>query len=117
MINPVTCLDTLRRQVLLALKVNPATRNSDKLLTWCVWQQFYGIGATIDRETFMKLPSEDAVKRIRAVVQNDEKLYLPTDWEVAKKRGWNEIAWRYHLGYTLDLFGAPIKQEASNGKV
>lgn len=44
------------------------------------------------------LPREDNIKRIRAKIQNEEKLYLPTDPAIAKKRGWKEDEWRGYLG-------------------
>lgn len=55
----------------------------------------------VNVESLFDLPREDAVKRIRAQIQNDDGLFPPTNWEVANKRGFEEIAWRRSLGYPV----------------
>jgi hypothetical protein len=97
-------LDTLQSQVEDILNRIPETRNSDKKLTWAVWRYFYSIGMQITEEQFMDLPSQDSVKRIRAKLQNDDHRYLPTNLEIALKRGFKEEEWREWLGYRNDLF-------------
>lgn len=91
---------TLKSQVEFILQVYPETRNSDKLLTWYIWDCIYEvIGKTplgaefIREELFMKAPSEDNIKRIRAYFNNKEKKYLPTDPKVLKARGILEKEW------------------------
>ena len=90
-------IKTLTAQIEEVLQIKPETRNSDKILTWAVWEKFYGIGCAITREQFIDLPTEDNVKRIRAKY-NSELLYLPTSQEVAEARGIKEEEWREALG-------------------
>ena len=99
-------IKTLQDQVEDILKSDPATRNSDKALTIALWEKFYPQfimpnerGAVIRIERIMDLPSQDGIKRVRAHLQNDLKKYAPTDWKVAKERGWYEEAWKEALGY------------------
>lgn len=97
-------LDTLKVKVERVLEDYPKTRNNDKELVWALWQRFHHITESISKEVYMDLPAESAIIRIRAVIQNDEKKLIPTDWKVAQARGWQEAEWKIHLGYQLDLF-------------
>ncbi len=94
-------LKTLRDQVLYCLENFPETRDSDVTLTarvWCVFcheqlAQFGGAAFEAVENLLMMLPREDHIKRIRAMVQNEERCFLPRTLEVAKKRGWAEEEW------------------------
>lgn len=101
-------IHTLTDYVLYCLKEFPASRNSDKLLTWKIWETFFWVRDKIDFNKFMELPTEDAVKRLRAKIQNEDKKFLPTNKEVAIQRGWKENEWLEALGYKpkdqLDMF-------------
>lgn len=81
-------------------------RNSDIALTIAIWQQWYSVGTNPDSVIHLyrlfDLPREDNVKRVRAVLQNVEGKYLPTSWEVARKRGIEREKWEEALGYKLD---------------
>lgn len=81
-------------------------RNSDIALTIAIWQQWYSVGTNEDSVVHLyrlfDLPREDNVKRVRAVLQNVEGKYLPTSWEVARKRGIEREKWEEALGYKLD---------------
>jgi hypothetical protein len=102
-------LRTLKKQVELALDNFPGTRNSDVELTLKVWEAFYpekiwqfevAKGRKfIEMKSLFDLPREDNIKRIRAKIQNEEGRYLPTSWEVARKRGIEEDKWRVFMGY------------------
>lgn len=72
------------------------TRNNDRVLTWKIWEVYYGVNGVVTREQYISdvLPTQDNVKRIRARIQNELGKYPPTDWKVAKKRAWLEIDWR-----------------------
>ena len=59
-------------------------RNDDKYLTFLVMRRFTNI--YINFEDFKKIPAFESIKRIRAVIQNKEKLYLPTDEKVINRR-------------------------------
>lgn len=80
-------------------------RNSDIALTIAIWQQWYSVGTNPDSVIHLyrlfDLPREDNVKRVRAVLQNVEGKYLPTSWEVARKRGIERAKWEEALGYKL----------------
>lgn len=94
------------------LHLVPETRNSDTLLTAEIWKQYYGdmliksprTGRfAVMLERLGDLPREDSIKRVRAQYQNVENIYPPTDWKVAKARGFEEYAWRVSLGYSNPL--------------
>lgn len=92
-------LKTLKEQVEYVLEKFDIARNSDKYLTWRVWVIFYNVNKVVDFQQFMKLPSEDNVKRIRAHIQNVEKRFIPTAEEIAIERGWKIDEWRKLMGY------------------
>ena len=99
-------LETLKGQIELVLANYPETRDSDVELTIRVWKSFYqeflfnGDQCVYLKDLF-ELPREDNIKRIRATIQNCEGRYLPTSWEVAKKRGIEENKWRSFIGYPV----------------
>ena len=98
---------TLDKQVRYCLQVFADTRNSDIELTKRIWIVYYPTALSksatgqfyVALDKLADLPREDNVKRIRAKIQNTEKLYLPTDAKVAKARGWEVTEWRKYLGY------------------
>lgn len=97
---------TLEYKVRYILAGYPKTRDSDITLTQYIWWVFHNSSLIeIDGDIFVnvkdlhKLPREDNIKRIRARIQNEENLYLPTKPEIAVKRKWNEQEWRKLLGY------------------
>ena len=71
----------------------PDTRNDDKLLIWSVWQTFFNLGDTMSYDDFKRLPIPESITRVRARIQNVEKKFLPTDWNVARKRRWLQEKW------------------------
>lgn len=99
-------LKTLEHKVLATLASDKQSRNSDIRLTQAIWWRYYREHLTVvDNKWYVKLesmyelPREDNIKRVRARIQNVDRKYLPTDIEVAKKRGWKEQEWREYLGY------------------
>lgn len=102
-------IKTLKKQVEHCLREFPETRNSDIALTISVWQLFFpqflfreGENSySVPLKNLYELPREDNVKRIRAYFQNDKNLYLPTVWEIARKRGILEDEWRVAMGYPI----------------
>ena len=94
-------LGTLKAKVEEVLKEIPPTRDNDKLLTWRIWECYYGVRGTVEMWQFMTLPSQSNIQRIRAKFQNDKKQpkYLPTSERVALQRGLNIERWRKSLGY------------------
>ena len=101
----------LKVEVETILQNIPETRNCDIRLTIEIWKAFYpskilkretvpeGSKLAIDLDSLFVLPREDNVKRWRAIFQNDLGKYLPTIWEVARKRKINVERWREALGY------------------
>lgn len=109
-------IKTLKGRVEYVLKMYPATRDSDKELTIQLWKEYYpnrvsevGGKEYIQLIDILDLPSQDAVKRVRAVVQNVDGRYLPSTWEIAKKRNQNESVWKKALGYELDIPVNPLR--------
>ena len=95
-------LEKLNEQVEAVLQDYHETRNSDIALTIRIWQKFYGVEESIRTDDLFSLPSQDNIKRVRAKIQNEEKRLLPTDWAVAKRRGWLEQEWKKALGYYVE---------------
>lgn len=96
----------LKGQIEYCLEHIPETRNSDLHLTIQIWKEFYpekmrflGERMAVEVRDLYDLPREDEIKRIRATIQNEEKRFPPTSWEVAKQRKWNEVEWQNLLGY------------------
>lgn len=97
-------LNTLEAHVRAILKSDERSRNSDIRLTQVLWytyhkEHFVMVAGHwyIEVNAMFELPREDNIKRIRARIQNVEHEYLPTDPDVAKKRGWKEEEWRHYL--------------------
>lgn len=89
----------LKNKVYETLKDEPGTRDSDIYLTHRIWQRYHGVGKSIELSEMYELPREDNVKRIRAKFQNESRIFPPTKWEVAERRGYLENEWRDLLGY------------------
>ena len=99
----ISQIKTLQQQVEHCLQIHPDTRNSDIKLTIAVWQTFYAghlvdtvAGKVILVDDLYILPREDNIKRVRARLQSAGK-FLPTEWEVAKKRQINRQVWEAYL--------------------
>jgi len=97
----------LKDKVYLVMLQQPNTRNSDTALMIGVWKEFYSkyisyFQTSISFENLCKVPTKDDIKRIRARIQNINKELLPTLWEVAKHRKWNEQEWKKALGYRVE---------------
>ncbi len=100
-------IDTLKSQVLKIMKEYPKARDSDQWLTLKIWCMYYPSrihyidGITESPYAFLRdimdLPREDNVKRVRAIIQNVDKMFLPTSLEVAKQRKINEQEWRDYI--------------------
>ena len=103
--NKIKTVDAKVRNVLQA---DVKSRNSDIRLTQMVWWRYHR-SSLIDQNgkvyvalnRLFDLPREDHIKRVRAKIQNVEHLFLPTDPEVAKRRGWEIEEWREYLGYPV----------------
>lgn len=95
----------LKNQIIKILTDFPQSRDSDQWLTIKLWCIFYpsriireeGKEPTIRLKDVMDMPREDNVKRIRAIIQNEEHRFLPTSLEVAKQRKINEEEWRAYV--------------------
>lgn len=95
----------LKNRIIKILSEFPKSRDSDQWLTIKLWCVFYPSRIKRDAENkpfvylidVMDLPREDHVKRIRAIIQNEEKRFLPTSLEVAKQRRILEEDWRAYV--------------------
>lgn len=107
-------IKNLKSMVLQVLRDFPMSRDSDAWLTVKLWCVFYPSriqktewtnpenGKTKDRkfiylDDIIDLPKEDQVKRVRAIIQNEENKFLPTSLDVAKQRKINEDTWREYI--------------------
>lgn len=97
----------LKDKIEYILREYPKTRNSDIRLTIELWKRFHRSSLVQNKngsifvplENLFELPREDNIKRVRAKTQNVDLKYLPTNWEIAKKRGIQENVWRKAMGY------------------
>jgi len=105
-------LKTVTKKVEYCLREFDETRNSDIELTIRLWKEFYPkyikTGKNGEEGIWLKdlfdLPREEHIRRIRAKIQNDLGKYIPTSWEVAKAREFNEDKWREAMGRNSTLF-------------
>jgi hypothetical protein len=118
-------IKNLKGKVEEVLRDVPETRNSDISLTINIWRRMFPdvikikefssmesgaveVGQYILLSDLYWLPREDNIKRARAFIQNVKKKYPPTEWSIAKARGFNEDEWRVAMGY-------PTKESAGTG--
>lgn len=102
----------LRTQIIAILRQYPQSRNSDQWLTLKLWCVYFPsrIKEDAQKKKFvylrdvLDLPREDHVKRIRAIIQNEEKRFLPTTLEVARQRQISEMEWRAYIQKQESLF-------------
>lgn len=91
----------LKEQVKFVLQEYPETRNSDITLMLKIWEIYYPQyikkGASGELGVWLKdlyeLPREDNIKRVRAIFQNTQGLFLPSDPAVRMQRKINEEQW------------------------
>ena len=73
----------LKQEVEYCLKKYPETRNNDRLLTLMVYTEFYWIkNQVITYKQYLNLPTNDIIKRYRAIIQNDNWKYKPTSEKI-----------------------------------
>jgi hypothetical protein len=102
----------LKNKVLFILEHYRESRDSDQWLTLKLWCVYYPSRIKEDEKgkkyvyltDVLHLPREDNVKRIRAIIQNEEKKFLPTSLEVAKQRKINEADWYSYIKLQDQLF-------------
>ena len=82
-------IKTIKEMVAVFLEKDERARNSDKILTYLVFQDIArrnGKNIFIPFELFDKFPAFETIKRMRAIIQNKEKRFIPTKKEVILKR-------------------------------
>lgn len=103
-----TELKNLRHKVEFVLSTIPESRNSDVVLTMEIWKEYYKDELIYHPQTnkpyvkldkVIDLPREDFISRIRRKIQNEERLYLPTDLNVFIERARLSKEWKSYLGY------------------
>src|SRR5690606_21326136 len=99
-------LKKLKYQVEFVLENEERARNDDNFLHEVLIRTFYrqylvnidgAMGVKLS--SFADLPNRETIKRVRAKIQNTEGRFVPTSWQVAKARQWNEDKWKQALGY------------------
>lgn len=96
----------LKSQIEYVLSVDEKTRNSDIELMIEVWKRFYPDhirkGSNGDLGIYLqdlyKVPYQDSIKRIRAMIQSEGK-YLPTKKTIAEKRRINMDMWHKAMAF------------------
>lgn len=92
----------LKDQVEIILQDQPKTRDSDITLMIELWKKFYKAHIKVASNgefgiylsSLYTLPREDNIKRVRALIQNEEHRLLPTDSKVRKQRRIKDEEWR-----------------------
>jgi hypothetical protein len=85
--------DQLKTRVSGVLAEFPDTRNCDIKLMIYLWNKYYPAhikntsgGQGIFLSSLYTLPTQESIKRVRAIIQNDEHRWLPTDEKVRRRR-------------------------------
>ena len=89
-------LDRVQDKVERLLRMHPDTRNNDLYLQWLYLLEYEQIPLpTLPYKRFQELSSiMESIRRVRQKIQNDFKMYPPTNKETALRRGWAEDEWR-----------------------
>lgn len=75
---------SVKKIVLKLLEEDEKCRNSDKWLIYNVMKYYTDVSFPF--ENFLQLPSFESIRRIRAKIQNEKKLFPPTEKDVIAKR-------------------------------
>lgn len=109
MYDQVATIKNLKEKVIHILEKYPETRNDDALLTFYIIGQYlgdelihYNEKAYISTYALGKV-REDHVKRIRAIIQNEEGKFLPTNENVRRKRKISEESWCEYLNKNPEM--------------
>ena len=99
----------IKQQVEWVLANLPETRNSDIALTIALWKKYYpayikvatkesgGAEFGIYLSSLYTLPTQESIKRIRALIQNDEHKFLPTEEKIRRARRIKEEWYRQYI--------------------
>jgi len=89
-----------RDLVIMLFQQNEETRNSDLLLTWVYLKKFCGLDMPpLSWGQIQRLEGRlESIRRIRAKIQNVERIYPPTRPEVMKKRRQKEADYQEFFG-------------------
>lgn len=97
--------DTIRTNIIKFMKEDDRCRNDDKWLIFRYVREVQKIDIYIPFEDFKRMIPFESVRRIRALIQNTEKKFLPTDPEIRKRRLINDQEWREWLVQAKELWG------------
>jgi len=93
-------MKNLKSQIQKVLKEYPDTRNSDITLMLKIWEEFYGVREIIKTKRIYDLPTQEAIKRIRAkFCEEGYNWAVPTEKKIAEARKISENRWREAMGY------------------
>lgn len=74
----------MKAEVLATLETSYRARNDDKYLLYLIWSKRTDLNIPFDE--FATLPMPETVRRVRQKIQNEDKMFLPTDEKVLIKR-------------------------------
>ena len=80
------------------LNSDPRARNDDLWLILQIWQKKQNIKLFVPYDKIKEMISPETIRRTRQHVQNDKKLFLPTDPKVLRARRFKEEAVRKYFG-------------------
>jgi hypothetical protein len=94
--------DDLKNKVSNILNEHPETRNCDIKLMIYLWNKHFSAHIKVTNNgqqgiylsSLYTLPTQESIKRVRAIIQNDEHRFLPTDEKVRRQRRVSEDEWR-----------------------
>lgn len=91
----------IKHQTLRILQDMPESRNSDITLMIEIWKRYYSSSIKVNSDgqlgifldSLYSLPTQDNIKRVRAIIQNVEGRFLPTEEKIRRQRRINQGKW------------------------
>lgn len=122
--------ETQKSRVESILHDQEETRNCDKALTIAYWRKYEGEHISLYQAPYSKqsaveyvklenvrwLTSQDSIKRVRAIIQNKEGKYLPTNSDIRKKRSISEEQWVEFIRQT-NIEARKIRQDSVQSRL
>jgi hypothetical protein len=98
----IATLNRTKERVGYLLSQHEKARNSDSWLICKYWATFYPQKITRDEkgramiylDEMVDVQSSESIRRTRQKIQNEEKMWMPTDPEVRKQRGISEEVYK-----------------------
>ena len=97
--------DTVRAGVITLFKADERCRNDDLWLIFKYWSDIQKVPVYIPFDKMKDMAKPETIRRIRALIQNVEGTFLPTDEAIRNKRRISSIKWREWLGKARYTWG------------